>query len=103
MVPVTIKNIIYYILYWYVYWQIGRGLYQNTHFKTCDIVTYNWKARVVLGSIYRHNKGKLKEVTMMMQCKDGSAYCNYFDLEDETEGGCDAFWLRKVRWWEKKK
>ena len=97
MVSIKIKNIIHYILYWYVYWQIGRGLYQNTHFKKGDIVKYNWKAKVVIDTLYQRDKNKLKEIKMIIKCKDGSGYFNYIDLVDRTEGGCDSFWLRRVR------
>lgn len=97
MVPVTIKNIIHYILYWYVYWQIERRLFQNTHFKKGDIVEYNWKAKVVIPTVFSYKGGKYKEITKITQCKDGSAFCYYLDLDCKEEESCDAFWLRRVR------
>ena len=99
----TLGNIANYVLYAVVFWLIKHNLCQNTgKFKEGDLVTYNWKAKYYIDTVYKNERELgIKKITSITKYSDGSEGCDYINLSDGDESGCDVFWVRKCYWWER--
>ena len=101
-VKTTLGNIANYVLYAVVFWLIKHNLCQNVgKFKEGDLVTYNWKAKYYINSVYKDEcKEGIKKITSITKYSD-SECCDYVNLSNGDDGSCDVFWIRKYYWWER--
>lgn len=73
-------------------------------FEEGDVVRYNWKAMVQIGSLFRKGgfyDGRHKRNLLITgsEYKSKSNY-NYIEYGTNERGSTDAFWLRHAYWWE---
>jgi hypothetical protein len=70
-------------------------------FKEGDIVIFNWKARVTIASAIREQLGP-HIIINIIKYKDNDGI-EWKDHKYYGTSGSDAFWLRKIYFWESKK
>ena len=88
------------ILYRIVLIQINRNLFAHQgKFKIGDIVTWNWKALIVISFCVKDRPGCFKIIDII-KYKDSDGLV-FKDIKHGGTTGGDAFWYRKSYFWEK--
>jgi hypothetical protein len=70
-------------------------------FKIGDIVTYNWKAKIIIASAIKDYPGPHIITSVISYTRSDGI--EWKDHKFYGTSGADAFWLRKVYFWESKK
>ena len=93
------NHIVYMVVHWLLRFNLGKNVGK---FKVGDLVTYNWKAKSHIKSIYEEERKKgIKKITGSKPSSGYTPIYTYINLSDETEDFSAAFWLRKCYWWER--
>jgi hypothetical protein len=83
---------------------INNGLINHKgKFKEGDKVRYNWMAKIQLGKDYLNGEGvknKTLEVTHVLYKSKSNVNYKVVGSDNNDDGGCATFWLRKAYWWE---